>query len=310
MPTLYDAWAERVAEHHDIFGRILNGENVFTNVPTGIERWDRNGGIERGVTTLLCLASGHGKSHVALQLARTPAQMGMSVGLLSFEDPKDRTVDRLLANSTGIDSGDLGRISYDESCLAQLMASLKEAEWAKKVDYQHGLKTSKEVFDYIAESTHDIDIIDYAQAIPEAPGRTLEQTLSDAAWDWNKAAQDRKKAVVVFAQVKPDVDVRGRAFFDANRQRGYPVALSGYRPGPGKADVPRCTALYDRSKVVGYGWRPGKLAKQLSLMDKGVPVKDDHIEWNFDKWNFGVEGSLKVGFDGAHSRLYDYKEAK
>lgn len=306
---LTEAITRRRDQHHDLFRRIQNGEAVWTQIPTGITAWNRAGGLRRTLLHLLVIPSGHGKSHMAFNLARAAAKAGFRVNLVSMEDPEEESIDRLFAGETGINSSELSDIAYDEGVLRQIdLATAEMATWADNINYETGLKTASQIDELVQDTNTDLDIIDYVQALPSNRGMTLEETLSTSAFAWNAAAQRKRKAVVAMSQTKPEVESRGKEFYEANRNRGYPLCVQGWRPY-GKDDIQRCTALYDRSKIVGYGWRPGKYGRKLGCTEGGKIVKDNRFELNFDKFNFRAEGGVSLGIDLAHSRFYDLEAA-
>lgn len=274
-------------------------------ITTGIEKWDKNGGVERGILTVVGASTGAGKSIIKLQLASAAARAGKRVLILDFEDPEGKTADRTLANITKLDSQDisLGRLD-DMDILRIRAAEEKAAEWAVNVDYLGDSLTGAEVRATLARSEHDLVLVDYIQGVPDEPGYTTERTIANLAWDLNKHAQKRKAAVVVMSQLKNEVDERGANRMEWSQRRGQKPDISGYRPGPGPNDLAWSSALAQRAKTIVYWWRPGQWEAKFGLPN----AKDNRGELIFSKSNFGREGSFLIGFNGKTATVGDYNE--
>jgi replicative DNA helicase len=298
---------ERVDQLTDLRVRVEMGEDVRLFIPTGLAAWDRNGGLERGVLTVIGGSSGEGKSFLKLHLASSAARAGFKVLILDFEDPAAKTADRTLSMLTGINSREIGMLRFPTEDVRRLQDAADEAqEWGDRIVHVEGLLTVQQVRDLLtAHDDAELVLLDYFQGLPEESGENYERTLANLAWDLNKDAQDNGRGVVAFSQLIDDVEVRGDSRAEWSVRKGaQSVDLSGYRPGPGRKDLGRCRALGERCKQLWYFWRPGRHARKW-----GVPgAKDNLIELVGDKVNFAGEGRFRVGFDPATARLYDLKE--
>jgi replicative DNA helicase len=306
---------ERVEELSRMRARKAAGEDVRLFVPTGLAPLDRNGGLERGVLTVIGAATGEGKSITKLELMRGAASAGLRVLALDFEDPAKKTADRALAGPTGLNSRKLGLLDFDEQAEEQLRAALKqERSWARRVSHAAGLLTRTEVMAALEEYPEcELVMLDYAQALPQGEDPTLERAIAQLGWDLNQAAQQlhpkrggRDMAVLVYSQVVAEVENRGARVYERSVQRDPENAdLTGYRPGPGAGDLAWSKALGQRAKCVIYLHRPGRWARK-----HGVNAKDDRMEFIVAKSNFSNEGTVTLGFDGPTARLFELPKGK
>ncbi len=299
MATLADTVNARLAEIKDQLARKARGEAVHPSIPTGLASWDRNGGILRGILTVIGAATGEGKSIVKLQLARGAANAGFRVLMLDFEDPAGKTADREFSNLTGINNRLLGLLEIEDLDIMRLERAAEEtAAWADKVEHHVGLLSSRATLDLMRGSDVDLILVDYAQAFPEDEDTTMERTIARFAWEANALAQSRNAAVVVFSQIVREVEQRGYRVFERARFRdpnGFDV--SGFCPG-GLSDVAWAKSLGERAKELGYIWRPNRIAKKL-----GANVKDNVMRVIWGKVNFGEEKDLTFEFDGATASI-------
>jgi replicative DNA helicase len=225
--------------------------------------------------------------------------------VLDFEDPARDTADREFADATGIPAHALGAGDYDPSALERIDAAVRDAEdWAGRVDYHPELLCPSDALSLIHSSGAKLVILDYAQAMNADHGKTMERTLADFAWDLSSWSKANDAAAVVLSQVKSDVAERGQSWFARYSGEGWQKAVRGTRPGPGKADLAWCGALGERAKDLSYLWRPGRWARAFGYRD----VKDDTLEIIKAKVSFGREGTIRLRFDGEHSRLSDFPE--
>src|SRR6266436_5369085 len=168
MATLADTVNARLAEIKDQLARKARGEAVHPSIPTGLASWDRNGGILRGILTVIGAATGEGKSIVKLQLARGAANAGFRVLMLDFEDSAGKTADREFSNLTGINNRLLGLLEIEDLDIMRLERAAEEtAAWADKVEHHVGLLSSRATLDLMRGSDVDLILVDYAQAFPE-----------------------------------------------------------------------------------------------------------------------------------------------
>lgn len=297
MATTYrDVVAARVQEHHEALAARARGEKPKNFIPTGISKWDDNGGLEVGLLTVIGGPTGEGKSAVMMRLAKSAAKAGMKVLILSFEDPAGKTADRELANQTGIGAHVLGRMAYDPKLLGQLDAVAEEvATWGGLVEFHAGLLSAGAALAAVAASDARLVMVDYAQALPDGD-ETRERMLANFAWTLNDLAQKKSQACVLFSQTRAEIEDRGQQVFLRNG------TIDGYRPGPGKSDLAWARALGERAKCLLYLFRPGRWGRNC-----GLQVKDDTMELIFVKVNFGLEGTVKAKWVGASASIEDMR---
>jgi replicative DNA helicase len=279
------------------------GEAVHPSVPTGLRTWDKNGGLIRGILTVLGAATGEGKSIVKLQLARGAAQSGHRVLCLDFEDPTGKTIDRAFSGVTGINNRLLGLLDIDEFDLKRLDAAAEEIRtWANRVEHQAGLVSVSTALERMRAFEGDLILVDYAQAFPEDAGTTMERTIAKFAWEANALAQKKNCAVVVFSQIIREVEDRGYRIYEAAKRREPDrIDVSGFCPG-GLSDISWAKSLGERSKELGYIWREGRIARKL-----GANVKDNRMRIIWGKVNFGEEKDMVFEFDGPTATIRDLK---
>jgi len=300
----------RAAQHEQIATKRANGtlrpEDLY--IPTGIRRWDNNGGITRGVLTVLGGVDGQGKSIVANNLAESAAKHEIHVAQIVMDDPEAQSADRSIANATGIDSRKLGLGSFDIMDLDKIYAAAREAQgWGKYVHYYSGLLGASDVLDGLSNLCDELDgglglaLVDYAQAFPEED-KGLESVIRHFSWDANKFAQEVNCGFVAFSQVKPEISARGHGVFWAARKRDPDSwDVSGFMPGPGTQDLAWASAFGQRGRAVGYIYRPGYYERML-----GKPgAVDDKLWIRWAKVNFGNSGLLELKFDGPTGRIYE-----
>lgn len=303
MTTLADNVKERLAKIKDQLERKAAGEHVYPSIPTGLPSWDSNGGILRGILTVLGAATGEGKSIVKLQLARGAAQAGFKVLMIDFEDPAEKTADREFSNITGINSRLLGLLEIEALDFKRLEMGLMEIEsWAHRVEHCVGLLDVAKTLELIKASDADLILVDYAQAFPEDEDKTMERTIAGFAWETNRLAQEKNAAVVVFSQIVREVEARGYRIYERAKFKDPNIVdVSGFCP-TGLSDISWAKTLGERAKELGYIWRENRIAKKL-----GAKVKDNKLRIIFSKVNFGEEKDLVFDFDGATATIKDRK---
>lgn len=291
----------------------LRPEDLY--IPTGIRRWDANGGVSRGILTVLGGVDGQGKSFVNNHLAQSAGKCKLHVAQLVFEDPEVQTANRSIANQTGIDSRKLGLATFNVDDMDKIYAAARAtSDWGQYVHYYAGLLSADDAMGALNDLADDLERqgetlalaeVDYAQAFPEELNERdagLEQVIRSFAWDANKFAQARNCGFVAYSQVKPEISARGHGVFWANKKRDPDSwDVTGFMPGPGTQDLAWASAFGQRAKAVGYIFRPGYYERML-----GKPGAEDNRMWiRWAKVNFGNSGLLELKFDGPTGRIYE-----
>lgn len=294
--------AARAAELRVLHAKKARGEDVMTHVPTGLRRLDdRFGGLEIGILTLVVAHTGDGKTAVLGQFAKAAAQAGLGVLVILLEDPLARLADRYLAAVLGESANALARLKFDDP--TRLDAALEHTDWARRVGVVAGQLAFDEALEVI-DSCHEVGgaplrlvLFDYAQGMED----TAEEKLAALGWALNARAADRALAAVLASQVTSEVIQRGRGRWERTLAQGRPDA-GGFRPG--KGDVAFSRRLEQRAKANIYVFREGRWRRDMG--DRAA--KDDRIELNWGKANFGPEGSEVFGWDGRSCTIYDLTE--
>lgn len=289
---------------------IERGEDPRSIIPTALREFDKRAGHKRKILHLYGAATGEGKSIWKLHLMRAAASAGYRVLVLDMEDPEERTADREFSNATGINNAKMMAGELSDAEISRIGIALAETEeWSDNVEVFTGLRTADEaarLLDYQWEdgSTADLVEIDYLSALPHGKhGR--ERTISDFCWSVTEWCQKHDAAGIAFAQLVTEVSHRGMRMYEADKRRnpeGEPY-IEGFKAFDA-SDLAWCTDAGKTAKELGFMFRPGRYLKRL-----GVSGAKDHVmEFNFPKKNFGSEGTIRVGFDGATARLYDLPE--
>lgn len=317
MGLQWQTWAKVVAEQAGVLEQYaiarIEGTLKVTDlyIPTGLKRWDANGGIPRGVLTIIGGVDGMGKSLVSNHLSFAAGSVGLNVAQIVMEDPKNQVANRSIANQTGIDSRKLGLATFEIDDMDKIMAAAKATKvWGSKVHFHAGLIGVDDVFsglralntDLVAGGEKiDLVLLDYAQAFEEGD-RGLERTIAQLAWDANVFAQELNCGFVVFSQVKPEVAGRGHAAFWSSKKRDPDSwDVSGFIPGPGTTDLAWSSAFGQRGRCVIYISRPGHYEKMM-----GKPgALDDRLVIRVAKANFGNAGIMEYAFEGKTGRIYE-----
>ncbi len=301
MITFEQTLKRRLDEIKDAKGRRDAGEVVTPYISTGLKTWDANGGLLRGILTVIGAATGEGKSIVKLQLAKGAAQDLHSVCMIDFEDPAEKTADRAFSGVTGINNRSLGLLEVGDYDIKQLEAALHGMRsWAGRVQHHTGLLSTEKAFALMEQSNADLILLDYAQAFPEDESRNMERTIADFAWKANELAQRKNCAVVIFSQIVRAVEERGYRIYErAKFKDPDKIDVSGFAPG-GLSDIAWAKSLGERAKELAYIWRPGRIARKL-----GGNVPDNRVRIIFGKVNFGDEKDLLLAFDGPTATISD-----
>jgi hypothetical protein len=285
------------------------GEDPRKYIRTGFRDFDRKGAIERSILTVIGAPTGEGKSIFKKHLQETAASDGLNCLDLSFEDPPARSADRTFSTLTGINNAKM-LMGCDEKELARVGLAVQEAEeWADNIEYEYGLKRVEQAWEVISSGAHyDLIQVDYAQAFPASDDKTLERTIADFAWKLGEYSQQSGASIIIYSQLKPQVEMRGVERAESSRRFGKTTEtdIEGFRPF-GASDLAWATALGTYAKGLGFLFRPNRYRRRYK-----ENVRDDHMELIWPKKNFGSEGSVTVGFDGRTARLFDLptKESK
>ncbi len=223
--------------------------------------------------------------------------------MLDFEDPVGKTADRTFSRETGLDSKAIAKLNIDDFEIDQIEVAMTRAEeWARRIVHHTGLVEVEEALRAMQSGVYDLVLVDYAQCFPEEAGKTMEATIRRFSWEANVIAQKSNSAVVVFSQLRAEVETRGRKQFDNARWKDPESCdVDGYCPS-GLADVAWAKALADQCKCLLYLWRPGRIARKVTGSSK---YKDDKMKVIVGKSNFSGESTMVFGFSGATASLWD-----
>jgi replicative DNA helicase len=291
-----------IEEEHEV---IKKGGPPPSMIPTKLREFDRRGGHKRKSTALYGADTGGGKSLWKYHLAWAAASSGFQVTIVDLEDPRERTADRGFARETGINSAKLLSGDLTDKDILNLRLALDDLEeWADNVEFFDGVKTGEEALSLFEEHPYDLGLLDYLSAFPHGKhGR--EREISDFMWGWTKLAQETNSANVAFAQVNERVTERGLARWENdqrwNREDGKKKPnVDAFRTYDTN-DLAWCKDAGKNAKETGFMIRPGRILKRLGVAD----AKDDVMEFDFPKRNWGSEGRIRVGLDLKTARFFD-----
>lgn len=298
---------ERYQEIKEERTAIKAGKPPPSFIPTRLREFDKRGGHKRKSIALYAADTGGGKSLWKLHLAWAAATSGYRVTLVDLEDPAARTADRVFARGTDINSARILSGDLEDDDIASIGLALDEAEdWADRVEYYDGVRTGEEALGLFAKHEADLEVFDYLSALPHGRhGR--EREVSEFMWGWTKHCQQNNRAGVALAQLKGDVAKRGLEQAQRSKRFGNdPKAkpdIDGFRMFDAE-DLAWCTDAGRNAKELGGMLRPGRLHKRLGHGD----AKDDVMEFDFPKRNWGSEGRIRVGIDLKTARFFDLNE--
>lgn len=310
--TLSEFVNDRVGELSDLY-RITAAGGVppIVHVPTGIQRLDDAGLLERGVATMLIGHEGDGKSALLLQFLEGAARAGFECQGYFLEDPARFTADRVISPVIRESAFSLrrGRVSSPAAVPARLKRAGEEIDaWGHRVKCSFGRLNSRQLWDRVREwltPNTALVVIDYAQAFGGRDSESgMVETMRNLFWDANRLAEDRNLAVVVASQCRREVKERGRAWFDRWKYR-HPdevptvEAVEGYRPMPG--DSMWSSEAGMRARAVVSHFRPN-----LWLRQHQVEVPDTVCEEMIIKGNFGPTAvPIRLDWHGPTTRITD-----
>lgn len=183
-----------------------------------------------------------------------------------------------------------------------------DMEWAENVTLHSGVRNGAEALALFEEDPGDLEIFDYLSALPHGKhGR--EREISDFMWGWTRHVQEHNVAAVALAQIKGTVSERGLSKFlndqRWNRDDKKQPNIDMFRAYDHE-DLVWCSDAGRNAKELGFMFRPGRVLKRPQINWSGA--KDDVMEFDFPKRNWGAEGRIRVGIDIKTARFFDLPE--
>jgi replicative DNA helicase len=212
---MLDEWG---SVEHDLVAMDA-GEHVG-GMPTGLDKLDAlTGGVPRGSVTLVLGETGHGKSTLAMSMARACAdQAGDQPLVFSYEDGGRRFGQRGLAQNSGVATQTIRRRSFRPGEMRQLAQALKVVgrrnELVGKVrgwDVTELCTLVRRLRargpDAGSKTIGNMVIVDYLQAMPVPRARHVQskrEGFAEIALALEDLAADLDVAVVLFSQVNDE----------------------------------------------------------------------------------------------------------
>lgn len=310
--SMAEVLRERTERIRDNLERRARGEVIWTHVPTGLRTIDDLfGGMEIGVATLVTAHTGEGKTSLLARFLRGAGEADLGALGWLLEDPEDRVADRYLAEPTGLDTRDLGRLKLAPDVPKRLEAL--RYDWGHNVRVKFGHVTPEDIV-RVAERTAKAGgilrpdgsraplrfvAVDYAQAFADDEG-SMEAVCAWTARSLNELAGEYGFAAAFGSQAKTDVIRRGRLLWEQTNGED----ASGFRPG--KGDAKWSQRLEEYTKANWSWFREGRWRRHLG--DTGA--KDDRGELNVNKQNYGPEGQAILGWHGPTTSIFDLDRKK
>jgi replicative DNA helicase len=203
-------------ESGKLIDKILSSrDNIY--IPTGFAKFDAiNKGLPRGGLTLVAASTGGGKSLTALHMAKTQAEAGLRVCLVSLEMDDFELMERRFSSVTGLTLTSLKNI---------LNLTKREKERARETflkyqdrllevggceDYKCKMNnlTIEELLYGLKPFNYDVIIIDYLGLLKGFGGEDQWRKMSEAARFCKVFAADNNIQVIALAQVDKEGELR------------------------------------------------------------------------------------------------------
>ncbi len=280
------------------------GSSVF--LPTPWRGFNKGlGGWVRGVLSLIIMHSGDGKSSLLRSAVLAAAKEGHPCLFVSTEDPVPYTMDRFLAEMTGIATAGLSRLEATKEEIEQLHASTK-LEALDRITVVSGLLdvpgTVSLVGSWLAALPEGrkapLVAIDYLQNL--VVGRNAEEELALVGQSLNHLAGLHGAAILGASQVRSEsVNEAKRRLMGQKIPTQKPpnwIDFASYFY-PTTSDAEYCRRLEKSAKFVMTGFRPGKWARNPPMQ---WDVSDDMMHLTIVKSNFtrGTGGTQRLTWHG------------
>jgi replicative DNA helicase len=186
----------------DTINRLKNGEISLVGVPSGFKAIDRiTGGFKRGELTIIAGRPSHGKTALALQLAKNTAEVGNQVMIFSCEMGEDEDAMRFLSGVSGYSNKELitGRCDIEKllktsESLLNLGIYIDDTSAVSLLELR--AKTRKMIL------KHDIKvtIVDYLQLM-SGTGQNREQEIASLSRGLKAIAKELDITVIGLSQL-------------------------------------------------------------------------------------------------------------
>lgn len=195
---------------------LLNGESADDWIPTTWKTFDTvNGGLPRGGLVAIGAASGAGKSHTVLHLAKAQAQLGYKTVVVPLEMTESEQLARFLANATGLDSLriNLKKLAEEERAAAyrkfkRINRKIEDAGGRFTIFRPREDLSIEETLNACHSFNPDIIYIDYIGLLKGADGEDQWRKLGQIARYGKVYAGNTNKIVCMAAQVGDDGRIR------------------------------------------------------------------------------------------------------
>jgi replicative DNA helicase len=291
------------------------GEEIESDsISTGLLLLDSKGLLQKGILTVLGGDPGVGKTAWAIQFLKAAAEEGYRPIGFFFEDPLPLLSDRVTSQAIGESAFKLRRLELVDDDIANRLSNVASGvEWLDSVSVEDTLTTHTDLLVQLEEAvdeTTGLVVIDYAQAFDAEPDeKSVERVIARLAWGLSQFAKKHNIAIVLFSQLKAEINDRGNRWFENFRFKTQQEptetsweAVEGFRPRDG--DLQWSSALRQRAKQIVYIFRPA-----MWLQAFGVLAKDDFVQIQIAKGNYGPNKNiLQFGWNGETARIFERKK--
>lgn len=258
----------------DLYDRLNSGETI-RGLPTGLPRLDQaQKGLRPGELTILAARTAHGKTALALQVARHVAGMGASVAYLSLEMDAQSLTERLVSMEAGVavrdvlegggKEGDLGKVIEALGPLSALPITFSVAPATTMAEVR------RVVGRWADAGLANLLIVDYVQLV--SLGRSTGNRAYEVgatAQALRDLAQEHRIPVLALAQLNRAIEHRSDqrpVLADLRESGGLEQAADAvwllHRPGVFSGNEHDPVAEVDLAKN-----RAGPLAREALLFD-------------------------------------------
>lgn len=268
---------------------VFRARQDLTGLPTGFKGLDdKLAGLHPETLVVLAARPGMGKTALALNIARSVAQSGRSVGIFSLEMGRQELVNRLLSDLATVDgkrlrSGNLSdedweRLGEGAENLRELRIFFDDTPGLTGADLRARARRLKALHDDLG-----LIVIDYLQLMqgddPKAP---RQQQVADISRGLKILSKELKIPVLALSQLNREIDKRKE---DDRRPRLSDLRESG--------------AIEQDADVILFIFR------RAAYMKDPDPITAREAEVIVAKQRAGETGDVKMVFLGAFARFGD-----
>lgn len=294
----YDDWKDASEVAYELLNHIENIEkNGEDFISTGIGELDKiNGGFQRGDLVIIGARPSVGKSAFMGKIALHNALKNRQVALMPLEMPNKSVFARMASVQSGVEHWKINRAKLDDDAVRHLVfqtisdMSVLNISFCDNTDINisdiklkvKSLKKKKGKLDLL--------IIDYLQLIgtDKNKNKNREQEVSELSRGLKVLAMQENVVIILLAQLNRKSEDR------ANKK-------------PSMADLRESGAIEQDADIVMLLHRDEQAGIMTDAQGQSTDGQSDLI---CCKWRNGATVSIKLGFDKAKMKFYEYDNFK